>query len=229
MSSPSSSAGGHREEPVDLPVDDDGVQPFLAAEVLVDDWLGNAGLGGDLLNGGAVQAAFGEQPPPDVEELLASFLTCHALAAVADRTELSPVHHGRSGTARRTGSAAARRVMEPSCLVAVFLPFSLVSSGHRTSYAQPSFSQTQMSRARDVDLAAQRAVPRAGRVGVVQVVPRLAEGQDGQPVHVPRLVPDLELLLAEGVADRVDRPGHVMQEGDPDQAGPEERDDGALP
>src|SRR5215469_11161246 len=37
--------------------------------------------------------------------------------------------------------------MEPSCLVPVFLPLSLASSGHRTSYAQPSFSQNQISRA----------------------------------------------------------------------------------
>ena len=37
--------------------------------------------------------------------------------------------------------------MEPSRLVPVFFPLSLASSGHRTSYAQPSFSQNQMSRA----------------------------------------------------------------------------------
>src|ERR1700733_8222209 len=81
----------------------------------------------------------------------------------------------------------------------------------------------------DVDLTLQHPVPRTGRVGVVQVVPGLAEGQDRQPVHVPRLVPDLELFLAERVADRVDRPGHVVQERDADQAGPEERDDCSLP
>src|SRR5215471_12022911 len=65
---------------------------------------------------------------------------------------------------------------------------------------------------RGVDLPPERSVPGAGRVGVVQVVPRLAEGQDGQPVDVPRLVPYLELFLAERVADGVDRPGHVVQQ-----------------
>src|SRR6516164_8141168 len=59
-----------------------------------------------------------------------------------------------------------------------------------------------------VELALQRAVPGTGRVGVVQVVPGLAEGRDGQPGDVARLVAHLELLAAEGVADRVDRPGH---------------------
>src|SRR5262252_7556171 len=37
----------------------------------------------------------------------------------------------------------------------------------------------------DVDLALERPVPGAGRVAVVQVVPGLAEGKDGQPGDVP--------------------------------------------
>src|SRR6516165_8998497 len=49
-----------------------------------------------------------------------------------------------------------------------------------------------------VELALQRAVPGARRVGVVQVVPGLAEGRDGQPGDVARLVAHLELLAAEG-------------------------------
>src|SRR5215471_19487451 len=52
-----------------------------------------------------------------------------------------------------------------------------------------------------VQLALQRPVPGAGGVGVMQVVPGLAERRDRQPGHVPRLVADLELLGAEGVAD----------------------------
>src|SRR5690606_41871350 len=66
----------------------------------------------------------------------------------------------------------------------------------------------------DVDLPLEHAVPGAGRVGVVEVVPGLAEGRDGQPPDVPRLVADLELLLAEDVADRVDRPGDVVEQAD---------------
>ena len=75
--------GRHRQEPLDLAVHDDGVQAFLAAEVLVHDRLGHAGLGGDLLDGGAVQAALGEQSPTDVQELLSALFAGHALTAVA--------------------------------------------------------------------------------------------------------------------------------------------------
>src|SRR4029077_10201961 len=69
-----------------------------------------------------------------------------------------------------------------------------------------------------VELALQRAVPRAGRVRVVQVVPGLAKGRDRHPGHVLRLVTDLELLAAEGMADGVDGPGDVVQQRDADQA-----------
>src|SRR6266436_424417 len=63
-----------------------------------------------------------------------------------------------------------------------------------------------------VELALQRSVPGAGRIRVVQVVPGLAEGRDRHPGHVPRLVADLELLAAEGMADGVDGPGDVVQQ-----------------
>src|ERR1700722_19066668 len=79
------------------------------------------------------------------------------------------------------------------------------------------------------DLAPQDSVARAGRVSMVQVVPGLSERQDRQPRDVPGLVPYLELLRSEGVADRVDRPGDVVPERDPHQGGPEERGHGALP
>src|SRR5579875_2517896 len=44
-----------------LPVDDDGVQPLLAAEMLVHDWLGDIGAQRDLLDRGALVAALGKQ------------------------------------------------------------------------------------------------------------------------------------------------------------------------
>src|SRR5216684_4914004 len=75
----------------------------------------------------------------------------------------------------------------------------------------------------DVDLALERPVPGARRIAVVQVVPGLAEGRDGQPGDVPRLVPDLEVLVAERMAHRVDGPGDMVQQADADEAGPEER------
>ncbi len=76
---------------------------------------------------------------------------------------------------------------------------------------------------RDVELAAQHAVPGRGRVGVVQVVPALAEAQDRQRPEVRALVAGRERTLADRVADRVDRPGDVVQQADADERGPEER------
>jgi hypothetical protein len=58
---------------------------------------------------------------------------------------------------------------------------------------------------------------------VVVVVPRLAERGEGEPEHVGRLVLGGEAPAAEEVADRVDREGHVVDEEDAHQAGPEER------
>src|SRR6266516_4250506 len=80
-----------------------------------------------------------------------------------------------------------------------------------------------------VELALQRAVPRAGRVRVVQVVPGLTERRDRHPGHVLRLVACLEFRGAEGVADGVDGPGDVVQQRDTDQAAPEEGGYRALP
>src|SRR5919199_710634 len=81
-------AGGQRrshhvEELAYLPVDDDGVEPLLTAEVLIDDWLGNLRAGGDLLDRRAFEAALGEQCPGDLDELLPPLRTRHARAGVA--------------------------------------------------------------------------------------------------------------------------------------------------
>ena len=65
------------EQGADLAVDDDRVQALLAAEVLVDDGLGDLGRGGDLLDAGAVEALLGEQLAADVEQLLAPLLAGH--------------------------------------------------------------------------------------------------------------------------------------------------------
>jgi hypothetical protein len=58
---------------------------------------------------------------------------------------------------------------------------------------------------------------------VVVVVPRLAEGGQCQPEDIGGLVVRAEPPLAEEVADRVDREGHVVDQEDPHEAGPEER------
>src|SRR5436190_7973601 len=80
-----------------------------------------------------------------------------------------------------------------------------------------------------VDLPAQHPVPGGGRVGVMQVVPGLTHRRDGEPPHIDGLIAGAERAVAEGVADRVDRPGDVVQQGNPHEAGPEERGQRALP
>src|SRR5262249_44213332 len=67
----------------DLAVHHHCVQPFLPAEVLVDDGLGDARVGGVLLDGCALKAPLGEKPAPDVEQLLLALLASHPLAVVA--------------------------------------------------------------------------------------------------------------------------------------------------
>src|SRR5580765_8524229 len=67
------------------------------------------------------------------------------------------------------------------------------------------------------------------RERVVPVVPRLAERRDRQQPEVAALVASAERLLAEEVADRVDREGHVLEQEDPDEAGPDHRLEASLP
>src|SRR5262249_26072357 len=120
---------------------------------------------------------------PDTEDWLVTAPSCQPADKSANRTVRRPRGHG----AQVPGSgalAAQPGLVRPADVVH---PAELL--GHPD---QPG---------RGVDLAPECSVPGAGWVGVVQVVPRLAERQDGQPVDVPRLVPDLELRLAEGVAD----------------------------
>src|SRR5699024_4013332 len=74
----------------------------------------------------------------------------------------------------------------------------------------------------DGDLALEYTVAGAGGVGVLQLVPGRPEGAHRQPPHVAGTVAHLEVLLAHSVADRVDRPCHVVQQCHAHQTGPEE-------
>ncbi len=58
---------------------------------------------------------------------------------------------------------------------------------------------------------------------MVVVVPGLSERHQRQPGDVRRLVLDVEAPAPEDVADRVDRPRHVVDEEDPHEAGPQQR------
>ena len=72
-----SDAGDGVEQRLDLAVDDDRVEPLLAAEVLVDDRLADLGRRRDLLDAGALEPLLGEQLAADVEQLLAPLLAGH--------------------------------------------------------------------------------------------------------------------------------------------------------
>ena len=74
-----------------------------------------------------------------------------------------------------------------------------------------------------------QAVRGRARERVVVVVPALAEGRDREPEDVGRVILDVEAALAEEVADRVDRPGHVVLDEDADEAAPDEAGERALP
>ena len=74
---------------------------------------------------------------------------------------------------------------------------------------------------RRVDLPPAQPVPRRARERVVVVVPALAEREQRQPEHVGRVVVDVEPARAEEVADRVDRPGDVVQREDPHRPAPQ--------
>src|SRR4051794_35293709 len=120
------------EEPADLTVDDDGVQAFLAAEMLVHDRLGDAGPLRDLLDAGAVEALASEQHATDVEQLLAAFLAGHA-------------HPGRGGAVGPCSGKGDDVVAGHPDSTASLATRS--RDGHRTSRARRSFSSTQMMRA----------------------------------------------------------------------------------
>jgi hypothetical protein len=81
----------------------------------------------------------------------------------------------------------------------------------------------------DVDLAGSPAVAGAGGVGVVQVVPRLAHRQDRQRPEVRGFALRGEGAIADHVADRVDRPGDVVQDRDAHESGPEQRGERTPP
>ena len=57
---------------------------------------------------------------------------------------------------------------------------------------------------------------------MVVVVPRLAEGDRGEPGQVARLIAGGERPAPEGMAERVDAEGHVVEEKDPDGAAPQQ-------
>src|SRR5262245_12861425 len=57
---------------------------------------------------------------------------------------------------------------------------------------------------------------------MVVVMPGLAEGRDGEPEDIGRVVVDVKAAGAREVADGVDAPGDVVDEEDPDEATPEQ-------
>ena len=227
-----------------LPVHDDRVQPFLAAEVLVDDRLGDAGLGRDLLDRGAVEATLGEQVAADVEELLAPFLAGHPLpvrvpvhgwlachcSIMANRWPVSESRAPPAGPRPRDAAGPSSRAAG-RCR-------SAARSASRSAGPRPASARRKPGRAARPprctgprcrsDRAARRAGRRSGRRGAGCARTRRRTGSPASHT-LPDLSRTSNGALAERVADRVDRPGDVVQQGDADQAGPEERGHRALP
>ena len=76
--------GDGRQKIVHLAVDENRIQPFLAAEVLIDDGLGHTGFRRDLLDTDGLETFVREQGTSDIEQLLATLLAGHAhLGALA--------------------------------------------------------------------------------------------------------------------------------------------------
>ena len=100
-------------------------------------------------------------------------------------------------------------------------------SGRFTSEARRSCLRGSRARRCRADPARGRAPPRPGRRGVRCATTRRTTGS--RAAGRCGLVAGAERLLAEEVADRVDRESHVLEEEDPDEAGPDHRLDAPLP
>src|SRR6202050_1018183 len=83
----------------------------------------------------------------------------------------------------------------------------------------------------DIDLPGIGAMPGAGWIGVVHVVPAFAEGEQSQRPQVggPVVTASSERTVADHVAQRVDAPGDVLKQGDTDQPGPQQSGQGGVP
>ena len=83
-------------------IDENRIQPFLAAEVLVDDGLGHAGFRRDLLDTDRLEAFVREEGTSDIEELLATLLAGHAhLGTLARGGAIAALRSRRSRLSRR--------------------------------------------------------------------------------------------------------------------------------
>jgi hypothetical protein len=76
----------------------------------------------------------------------------------------------------------------------------------------------------DIDLPGIGAMPGAGWIGVVHIVPAFAEGEQSERPQVGGAVVAAsgEGAGADHVAQRVDAPGDVLKQGDADQSGPQQ-------
>ena len=134
-----------------------------------------------------------------------------------------------SGAGGRGSVCAARTSRRPSARRGPPAPLELrrVRCAHVPDEPEPLEPTDHPPR--DVELAAQQAVPCGGGERVVVVVPALAEDEQRHDPVVAGLVARAEVLAAEHVADRVHGEGRVLVEEDAKQAAPDHRLDAALP
>ena len=85
-------------------------------------------------------------------------------------------------------------------------------AGLADALGQAEFAQQPDVLPGDVELKPAQAVAGAGGVGVMVVVPALAETEDRYPPAVAGAVGAVEVAVAEGMGGGVHQPGHVIDE-----------------
>ena len=98
------------DQGLNLTVDNDGIQTFLAAEVLVDDGLGDFRSGGDLLDAGCPEPLFGEQGAPHGNQLLAACEAAHPCPLLSHASSITRDEAGAGWAFRARGSGAFESV-----------------------------------------------------------------------------------------------------------------------
>ena len=218
-------AGDPVQQRADLAVDDDRVEAFLAAEVLVDHRLGH------LRPGPRPPRPRCASKPRSANSCAADAISCSRRWAEDIRTRSGVCGAGGRGwpvplriaprrspciaqcpRSRRSdviGMASRRACAALACERGPAL-------GQRTSGTQPNFSKARSAGRRC--RSARVRTPCRAQVGsawcrLCQLSPkdRMASGQKLRPGRLA----GLERALAVHVADRVDRPGHVVQQRRP--------------
>src|SRR6516165_7299147 len=114
-------------------------------------------------------------------------------------------------------------------------PGNVCPSGDSPSCGQPDVpGEAEQGESADdpvarVELPPPQTVAGRGRKSVVIVVPSFPQGQDAEEEIVPTVVVGRVGLATPQMTDGVDAPGHVVGQAHPDEAAPQEAEEGARP